>query len=116
MDKNKYYKRICCALEQNIHPEHIKQQVYSIFNEIEKDVMVEAAERNPQQHMVSQIKNLGGEKIKGIANKIVNKIVADLTDRRGLKHEFESYNPDIQNEIENTWNSIVVNELRGVSF
>lgn len=35
--------------------------------------------------------------------KAVFNIVADLTDRRGIKHEFNNIDGDIQDEIIETW-------------
>lgn len=34
-------------------------------------------------------------------------IVNDISDRRGLKHEFSSIDGDIQDEIVETWKSII---------
>jgi len=45
---------------------------------------------------------------KKIAAKIVNKIIADLTDRSGLQNEWEGIDADIQDEIKQTWINIVV--------
>lgn len=46
-----------------------------------------------------------------IANIIVNRIVADLTDRRGLSGEWEQIDEDIRNEIEQKWNNIAYEEI-----
>lgn len=45
------------------------------------------------------------------AQRIVNKIERDLRSRRGLRHEFESIAPDVQEEIRDAWKEIVINEL-----
>jgi len=37
------------------------------------------------------------------AKKSVFKIIHDLTDRRGIKHEFNKIDADIQDEIIETW-------------
>ena len=37
----------------------------------------------------------------------VHKILADMTDRRGLRQEWEQIDPDIQAEIRETWTEIV---------
>jgi hypothetical protein len=34
-------------------------------------------------------------------------IIDDLTDRKGLRHEFDNIDPDIQDEIKETWAEIV---------
>jgi len=46
-----------------------------------------------------------------VSNKIVNKILADLTDRRGFRQEWDMTDKEIQNEIEQEWNSIVYQEI-----
>ena len=43
-----------------------------------------------------------------IASKAVERIIDnDLTDRRGLKHEWRQIDPDIQEEIRQTWADII---------
>lgn len=42
------------------------------------------------------------------ANKIVDAIIADLSDRRGLKHEWHAIDEDIQEEIHKAWTNIVL--------
>lgn len=44
-----------------------------------------------------------------LASEIVNKIIADLTDRRGLRQAFEEIDEEIQEEIKETWIEIVMN-------
>lgn len=51
-------------------------------------------------------------KTKDIAKIIVNSIIADLTDRRGLRQEWEYIDSEIQNEIEKTWIEIVQKVLK----
>lgn len=46
-----------------------------------------------------------------LANIIENKIVADFTDRRGLRQEWEQIDSSIQNEIEQTWIEIIYDEI-----
>jgi hypothetical protein len=46
------------------------------------------------------------------AKRIVSRIVADLTDRRGLRQEWESIDADIQEAIMETWQDIAEQELR----
>jgi len=41
------------------------------------------------------------------AEEIVEKIIADLCDRRGLRHTWDSIDEDTQQEIRNTWITIV---------
>ena len=43
---------------------------------------------------------------------IVSQILEDLTDRMGLKHEWNRVPLDIQQEIISTWNGIVSNALK----
>lgn len=45
---------------------------------------------------------------KKTAEKIVDKIIEDLTDRRGLRQEYEQIDDDIQKEIKDTWINIVI--------
>lgn len=42
------------------------------------------------------------------AEKIVENIVSDLTDRRGLKQEWWMIDEDIQKEIKETWKEIIL--------
>lgn len=43
---------------------------------------------------------------------VVDRIVADLSDRRGLRQEWDEIDADIQSEIRETWHDIIVQELR----
>jgi len=45
------------------------------------------------------------------AEKIVAALIKDLSDRRGLRHEWEQIDDDIQEEIRNTWVAIVLSKL-----
>jgi len=45
------------------------------------------------------------------AVQIVNAILHDLTGRRGLRHEWDGIDDDIQQEIRDTWATIVRKEL-----
>lgn len=42
-----------------------------------------------------------------IAEAVVDVLVADFTNRRGLRQEWENIDPDIQQEIVDTWTAIV---------
>ncbi len=46
------------------------------------------------------------------AEKIVKEILADLTDRRGLRQEWENIDDDIQEEIKSEWIKIVRSNLK----
>lgn len=46
-----------------------------------------------------------------LADEIVAAIVDDLTDRRGLKHEWYQIDDDIKEEILTTWRQIVIERL-----
>ena len=41
------------------------------------------------------------------AARIVDAIISDLTDRKGLRHEWDNIDEDIQDEIRSTWIKIV---------
>jgi hypothetical protein len=45
------------------------------------------------------------------ASKIVEQIVADLSDRRGLRHEWDQIDDDIQAEIISQWTAIAEREI-----
>ena len=47
-----------------------------------------------------------------LAERIVSRIEADLTDRRGLRQLWEELDADIQQEIRETWQDIVEQEMR----
>ena len=44
---------------------------------------------------------------KNKARKIVDDLIADLTDRRGLRQEWEAIDEETQEEIRETWAKIV---------
>jgi hypothetical protein len=46
------------------------------------------------------------------AKLIVEALIEDLSDRRGLRHEWESIDEDIQEEIRQTWITIVLSRLK----
>lgn len=46
-----------------------------------------------------------------VAEKIVDEIIEDILDRRGLKQEFQSIDDDIQKEIKDTWKGIIVKNI-----
>lgn len=48
-----------------------------------------------------------------IANEIIDGIIADLSDRRGLRQEWEGIDEDIRLEIRETWTSICLMALEG---
>ena len=52
--------------------------------------------------------------MKTIIQSIVDDFVADFTDRRGLRQEWEQIDPDIQEEIKAEWCSIVKRHLTAV--
>lgn len=45
------------------------------------------------------------------ATDIVNTILKDMTDRRGLRQEWDQIDSDIQQEIKDTWAELVQAEL-----
>ena len=44
---------------------------------------------------------------KSVASRVVDAILEDLTDRRGLKHEWSKIDADVRAEIKKTWTGIV---------
>lgn len=46
------------------------------------------------------------------SEKIINRIVKDLSDRRGLRQEWEKIDDDIKDEIKQVWREIVDDEIR----
>jgi len=44
------------------------------------------------------------------ARKIVDLIIKDLNDRRGLRHEWDQIDDDIKEEIVSVWTDIVATE------
>jgi hypothetical protein len=46
------------------------------------------------------------------SEQIVEAIIADLRDRRGLRHEWEQIDEDIQEEIRQEWITIVLSRLK----
>lgn len=45
------------------------------------------------------------------ANNIVNLIVDDISDRRGLKWEWEKIDDDVKSEIKKVWRDIIMREI-----
>ena len=52
-------------------------------------------------------KPLGKEELEGLANDIELKVMAEITDRRGFRQEWDCMDKDIQNEIEETLIDII---------
>ena len=50
--------------------------------------------------------------INELAEKAVSRIIDDLTDRRGLRQEWEQIDDEIQDEIRETWRDLVVDAWR----
>jgi len=46
-----------------------------------------------------------------VAQRIIEEIESDLTDRRGLRQEFEGIDPDTQDEIRDTWADLIRDKL-----
>ena len=53
---------------------------------------------------------------KDLAGRIVDDIVKDFTDRRGLRQEWEMIDEDIQEEIREEWKKIVIKHLTGLLY
>ena len=53
------------------------------------------------------------DQVQDAAKKATAKIVADLTDRRGLRQEWEGIDDDIRAEIVAQWEAIIVREIEG---
>lgn len=49
---------------------------------------------------------------KPAAARAVDNIIADLTDRRGLRQEWKGIDKEIQKEIRNQWRAIVEKAIR----
>ena len=64
-----------------------------------------------EDQAISQIKALykplGKEELEGLANDIELKVMAEITDRRGFRQEWDCMDKDIQNEIEETLIDII---------
>jgi uncharacterized sporulation protein YeaH/YhbH (DUF444 family) len=52
---------------------------------------------------------------KALARSIVNDILRDLGDRRGLRHEWEQIDGDLQEEIAVKWESIVAKRVAALT-
>ncbi len=67
--------------------------------------------RKQIDRVLSQIKALykplGKEELEGLANDIELKVMAEITDRRGFRQEWDCMDKDIQNEIEETLIDII---------
>lgn len=46
-----------------------------------------------------------------IAMKIIEDILYDLKDRKGIKHSWNEIDDDVQEEIKETWKKIIMNIL-----
>jgi len=47
-----------------------------------------------------------------IATRCVDNILKDMTDRRGLRQEWDNIDEDIQEEIKEEWRQIIIRELK----
>jgi hypothetical protein len=45
----------------------------------------------------------------------VNAIISDLTGRRGLRHEWDNIDDDIQDEIRETWRNLIEQAVETVA-
>lgn len=50
--------------------------------------------------------------MKSLADKIAKAIEADVTDRRGWRHEWDQFDPEVKLEIRRTWRKIIRAHLR----
>ena len=50
--------------------------------------------------------------VEQVAINIVDEIERDLNDRRGLRQEWDGFDPEIRDEIRDEWRRIVKHELR----
>lgn len=50
--------------------------------------------------------------IENVSRRIVRGILQDLTDRRGLRHEWDRIDEDIRKEIVDVWEKVASTELR----
>lgn len=48
------------------------------------------------------------EKMHAVADRCVKAILEDLTDRRGLRQEWEGIDPSIQRQIRKEWRRLIV--------
>jgi len=60
-----------------------------------------------QSQIKALYKPLGKEELEGLANDIELKVMAEITDRRGFRQEWDCMDKDIQNEIEETLIDII---------
>ncbi len=49
-----------------------------------------------------------------VARKAVQGILDDLTDRRGLRQEWEGFDDEIQDEILETWEKLIAKAIRAL--
>lgn len=54
---------------------------------------------------------LSKDEIQNIANKIVDSIISDLTDRSGFDHIWYDIDEKIRNEIKSAWKEIAFTEI-----
>jgi hypothetical protein len=52
------------------------------------------------------------DKITKLAESIQKRLMADLTDRRGFRQEYDLVDKDTKDEWRETWNAIIVKELK----
>jgi hypothetical protein len=50
--------------------------------------------------------------VEDLISNIVDRIIEDLSDRRGLRQEWDMIDPEIQQNIRAAWTSIVREEVR----
>lgn len=50
-------------------------------------------------------------KLKPLAKRIRDAILADVTDRRGWRQEWDQFGPDIQKEVKRAWLQLIETEL-----
>jgi hypothetical protein len=59
--------------------------------------------------------NPAGGRMSKLSQKIIREIIADFTDRRGLRQEWEQIDKDVIREIKKTWTGIIEKHLSLIS-
>lgn len=95
------------------------KRIFALFNPIIDyidrtdliEIMIKDESNNKKksiQTSVSVLCEMPSENVDmSVVNKIVEKIIDDMSDRRGLRQEWESIDDDVKREMEETWKTIV---------
>src|SRR5437899_6401383 len=91
---------------QDLEKEEVAEHVASVIEDWNSD-------HPDNQRTCVSFEFIAGRQ-KTVAEKIVDEIISDLSDRRGLRHEWDQIDDEIKDEVRDTWIDIVNSHMEGI--